>query len=200
MRRALDPDPARRYADAGEMRKELAREARGAERFVPERNESERIRWAAALLALIATVGLQGLHGVLQVGPHPVLPGGSLAVALGALLAAAPILRAVHRRWRQDKPGTAPPDYVPLDAGRVAPAATLALLAFLGWYAVDRSASPLAPLARAAADLLGVVALYRAWVVLLDARRVKLGLGRYGGHLAFGLAPSLVPMLLGWIG
>ena len=200
LRRALDPDPARRYADAGEMRKELAREARSAERFVPERNESERIRWAAALLALIATVGLQGLHGVLQVGPHPVLPGGSLAVALGALLAAAPILRAVHRRWRQDKPGTAPPDYVPLDAGRVAPAATLALLAFLGWYAVDRSASPLAPLARAAADLLGVVALYRAWVVLLDARRVKLGLGRYGGHLAFGLAPSLVPMLLGWIG
>jgi serine/threonine protein kinase len=200
LRTALHPDPARRYADAGEMRKDLAREARSAARFVAEPNEADRIRWAAGLLAFIATVGLQALYGALPFGRPPVMPWGSLAVGLGAMVTAAPILRALHRRWRQEARGTAPPDYVPLDGERLLPASMIALLAFAAWYAVDwLAAGWTATIARGAADLLGVVALYRAWVVFLDARRVRLDLVDYWALLALGLAPSLVPLLLAWI-
>jgi hypothetical protein len=50
--------------------------------------------------------------------------------------------------------------------------------------------------ARWAADLLALAALYRAGVVLLDSRRVGRRLARCRGALVIGLAPSLT--LLAW--
>lgn len=202
LRKALCPDPEGRYAGVNEMRRDLARVAESAVAYEAEPPEARRIRTAAGLLSLAGVVTLQALHDAAQQGlGSAATPWGPLLVGLGGLAIAVWPIRALGRIWREARAGAAPPEYVPLDAGRVLRWSLVAVLAFSLQTFFERQGPEWAsgPTHRVA-DLLGLVALFWACTALLDAYRVGQRLGHHLRLLILGLAPSLAPLILGCVG
>jgi hypothetical protein len=161
--------------------------------------EAARLRCAAALLALLATVCVQAVPQALSLALGGTTHWTSILVVLGAGTASAAILRAMHLRRPSRPAGGDPAAHCLLESDRIFGAGAAALLAFGGWRLVERVGPAWAVMpARFLADLLALIALYRAWVLLLDGSRLRLGVGRCWPLAAPGLVPSLVP--LAWVG
>jgi serine/threonine-protein kinase len=215
-RKALSPDPADRYPDAGAMRDDLAASVRDDAAALPP-HERQWLRATALVQALATAVALWALLLSITprvIGPGDVqplimlggerLPDGRVASrarfetwpTLAAVAAAVLALAAqglLRRHWREAGLDAALPDR-PVPASRaVFVVGAVALGVYLLRRAVDAGARSFAT---AYVPILGglieLVCVYLAWVAILEARRTGRPLVREA-PLWLGVALALVP-------
>ena len=179
--RALDPEPARRQADAGVLHRELARVAQQGAGGIKER----KARWVsvgAVLNALLSVIALRALvDGAvaaaagaltgLDVLDTAVAAGGPALAGLSMIALAGLVTVTLDYRWQDE----GAPAGDPAQDGWLLPAAIIALAAGL-----LRALLPLLgielplPSLRPVADLAPLGAAVGVWRELLDARRREL--------------------------
>jgi hypothetical protein len=201
VRKALCPDPEGRYADAGEMRRDLLRVARSAALTETEPSVARWVRAAALCLALAAGVAT---HAFSLAVHQPVGVSADfwvlLRVALIAIAGAATLIHVLDRRWHAESRVAASSDYVPLDSNRVPAWTAIALVALALSWLLPGEAPPWAlRTSRVLRDLLALLALARALTVLIDLRRAGGSLGPYLPLVALGALPALVPPITSFV-
>jgi eukaryotic-like serine/threonine-protein kinase len=216
-RRALAPDPARRYADAGEMHEALAASAvgDGSLTTLPP-HEWNWLRAVALLQTLATAVALWAL--LLAITPKVIGPGDvqplimlgteTLAdgrivsrarfetwptlAAVGAIVLALAAYGTLRRHWREaglDTPRPAEP--VPT-AYAVLGWSAIALVLYVTRHWLGGLPAGLTPYVPILGGLLELAMLFLTWITILEARRRSRPLHREAALWA-GVALALVP-------